>query len=756
MSLNALSIAARVYAGFAVVLALLAGLAVFTVNSMTTADEVSTDFGVTVAQTLAVGEAYEGLAEAEMAHFLHDAQPTEANATELRTSIDEVARRLKHAVDFFDGADEAARRTALEGAIADVERFREAARIELDAETRRQALMTSYQDALEKVSAEVEAVTEMFKAAEDYQGAFLAADFGQRLQRARAWRTRFMLTGDETAHRLAEDAAGRYREALDVLKSRMTAPALARRAETIVAQIGEIRTTLKALDEAVIAREAADATIVDDIGPKMAGMLDRLHEETVAEQETLSAATTEVIDATRLTASWLGGGAVALGLALAVLLGRWIAKAVAAMAESMGRIAGGDLDAPVTGDGYEHELGRMAKALKVFQDNGREMRRLDAEKQAQASRDAAAAAERAALQSAVQAVVEKASDGDFRPRVEARFADEGLNAFARLTNGLLDTVSNGVAETARVMAALARGDLSARMEGAYHGAFAELKQNVNSTVERLGATVRDIRTASASIRSATGEIASGAENLSGRAENQAASLEEIAATMEEMSATVKTNAENATSASSLAADASARADQGGAIVAKAVTAMARIEEGSGKIADIVTVIDGFAFQTNLLALNAAVEAARAGEAGKGFAVVASEVRTLAQRSAEAARDIKALIQDSSVQVADGVKLVEDTGAALRAIVEAIRKVSETIVEISEASREQSSGVDEITAAITSMDEITQQNSALADESASSAKGLADQAAKLEALVGFFAVAARNDGEAAFRPAARAA
>jgi methyl-accepting chemotaxis protein len=247
------------------------------------------------------------------------------------------------------------------------------------------------------------------------------------------------------------------------------------------------------------------------------------------------------------------------------------------------------------------------------------------------------------------------------------------------------------------------------------------------------------------INTATGEIASGAQNLSARAENQAASLEEIAATMEEMSATVKTNAENAFSAQGLSSEASQRADKGGAIVAEAVTAMASIEEGSRKIADIVTVIDGFAFQTNLLALNAAVEAARAGEAGKGFAVVASEVRTLAQRSAEAARDIKNLIQESSHQVSDGVRLVEETGEALREIVEAIRKVSETITEISEASREQSSGVDEITAAITSMDEITQQNSALADESASAAKGLTEQANALLELIRFFKVEQRRGG-----------
>ncbi|MGF1660137.1 MAG: methyl-accepting chemotaxis protein, partial [Rubrimonas sp.] len=245
------------------------------------------------------------------------------------------------------------------------------------------------------------------------------------------------------------------------------------------------------------------------------------------------------------------------------------------------------------------------------------------------------------------------------------------------------------------------------------------------------------------MRERTAAIAESAETLSGRAENQAASLEEVAATMEQMSATVRTNAENALSARDLSSDAHTRADRGGAIVAKAVTAMGEISTGSAKIADIVSVIDGFAFQTNLLALNAAVEAARAGEAGKGFAVVASEVRMLAQRSAEAARDIKTLIDASAHQVEGGVKLVEETGKALTEIVEAISKVSDTIAEISEASREQSSGVEEITSAITSMDEITQQNSAMADQSAAAARSLAEQAQALERLMAFFSDSSRR-------------
>ncbi|MEM6904861.1 MAG: methyl-accepting chemotaxis protein, partial [Pseudomonadota bacterium] len=244
----------------------------------------------------------------------------------------------------------------------------------------------------------------------------------------------------------------------------------------------------------------------------------------------------------------------------------------------------------------------------------------------------------------------------------------------------------------------------------------------------------------------TREIATGATELSGRTESQAASLEETAATMEEMTASIKANAESADRAKSISSDAAARATRGGEVVEETVTAMGLIETGSGKISEIITVIDSIAFQTNLLALNAAVEAARAGDAGKGFAVVASEVRTLAQRSAEAAKDITQLISESTRQVSDGVQLVNRTGEALREIVEAVDAVAGTVEEISAATREQSTGVSEISASVSQMDQMTQQNSTMAEGSASASKSLETQGVELANLLGFFKVGATH-GEA---------
>ena len=287
------------------------------------------------------------------------------------------------------------------------------------------------------------------------------------------------------------------------------------------------------------------------------------------------------------------------------------------------------------------------------------------------------------------------------------------------------------------MAALARGDLGYRITSEIPEEYAPIRDDFNAAMDRLSEMVDTIKSTSSAIAASSREINAGAEDLSSRTEQQASALEESAATTEQLAASVKSSAQASHESVALADDAARVAKTGGTIVGDAISAMERIEDASGKISEITSVIDGIAFQTNLLALNAAVEAARAGEAGRGFAVVAAEVRALAQRSADAAKDITGLIASSGAEIGEGVRLVRLAGETLEQIVEGSAKVSATVEDIASAAGEQANGIDEMSQTVSHMDEITQQNAALAEQSDASARTLLDQIYHLNQLVAAF-------------------
>ena len=349
-----------------------------------------------------------------------------------------------------------------------------------------------------------------------------------------------------------------------------------------------------------------------------------------------------------------------------------------------------------------------------------------------------------AVEEEIDDIVKSAVDGDFGKRVAVAGKKGFMLNLAGAMNALCENTGKTLGDLADMMSALADGDLSQRITADYKGMFGKLKDDANKMADQISATIAEIKASANEVTNASAEIATSTTDLSQRTEEQAASLEETSASMEEISATVKKNAENANEANQSAMTTRDLADRGGQVAAKAVEAMAKIEDSSRKISDIIGVIDEIARQTNLLALNAAVEAARAGEAGRGFAVVASEVRSLAQRSSQAAKDIKDLITNSSSQVQEGVDLVNRAGASLHEIVESIKKVSNLVADIANAGAEQASGIEQVNKALTQMDDVTQQNSALVEENAATAKTLEHQAKAMDERVSFFRIASGDD------------
>jgi methyl-accepting chemotaxis protein len=344
-----------------------------------------------------------------------------------------------------------------------------------------------------------------------------------------------------------------------------------------------------------------------------------------------------------------------------------------------------------------------------------------------------------AVERDVAAIIAAAVAGDFSKRIDMAGMDGFFHDLSSGINQLLEINGAALDDVSAMLARMSRGDLRQKIDADYRGMLGRLKDDANTTVDKLQDIVLAIKSATDMINTAAQEIAAGNQELSSRTEQQASSLQQTAASMEELTGTVKENAENSRQASEFAGDAERVAVRGGAVVGQVVETMSAIHQSSNRIGDIIGVIDGIAFQTNILALNAAVEAARAGEQGRGFAVVASEVRNLAQRSAAAAKEIKTLISDSVAKVEAGNRLADQAGQTMVEVVASIKRVAGIMADISAASREQSAGIEQISLAINQMDQVTQQNAALVQEAAAAAESLEEQAYSLANEVAVFSL-----------------
>ncbi len=372
-------------------------------------------------------------------------------------------------------------------------------------------------------------------------------------------------------------------------------------------------------------------------------------------------------------------------------------------------LANGETQQEISGLGRKDEVGQMADAVAVFRDNAHERVRLEQE-----ANDNRSMSEKERIERDSQRAKDSA---------DTKFAVDSL------AQGLLN---------------LAEGNVAYRIAQPFVANLDEVRGNFNNSADRLQAALTRVAQNARAIDSGANEIRSAADDLAKRTEQQAASVEETAAALEQITTTVKDSTRRAQEAGVLVARARDGAEQSGDVVRKAVIAMEQIEKSSGEISNIISVIDEIAFQTNLLALNAGVEAARAGEAGKGFAVVAQEVRELAQRSANAAKDIKGLITTSNVQVQSGVSLVSDTGRALEGIISEVQEINRHVLAIVEAAQEQSTGLQQINTAVNQMDQDTQKNAAMVEESTAASHGLAQEAASLNQLLAQFKLASGHE------------
>lgn len=409
-----------------------------------------------------------------------------------------------------------------------------------------------------------------------------------------------------------------------------------------------------------------------------------------------------------LKRDFIKSAAIAVGVSMLVLVFsfvvvRNISRMIRSIQQRMGLLADGDTASAIPFIDRTDEIGDMAQSVETFRQAAIRNAQLEAEAAANRTR---AEAERAEMQARAEAEAEE-----------------------RLEKATQTFAAN--------LRRLAQGDMLCEIDTPMTAQFEALRADFNTSVRQLREALLSVGHSVSTVTNGSKEISDASDNLAKRTEQQAASLEETAAALEEITANVVATSKRTAEARDVVRDARSRADQSGAVVRSAVSAMQRIEESSRQINQIITVIDEIAFQTNLLALNAGVEAARAGEAGKGFAVVAQEVRELAQRSANAAKEIKGLITNSAVAVSEGVKLVSDTGEGLSTIEQLVQTINAHMDAITTAAQEQSTGLAEVNTAVNHMDQATQQNAAMVEEMNAAGAGLAQESYKLSELLSQF-------------------
>ncbi|MET0358804.1 MAG: methyl-accepting chemotaxis protein [Pararhizobium sp.] len=517
----------------------------------------------------------------------------------------------------------------------------------------------------------------------------------------------------KTAESLLGDARVRIQHAVEVYTpyvSTESERALLQRVTETLATYGKAGDDMIALAKVGNFQQASNMleTMGSIITPAQSALDDLIAGNTVRVSDATNVMRQTSADATLITFILIGVVATLLVASTLYIL-RGIASPIHSITAAMTGLARGDTDSTIPYAQRTDEIGQMASAVEVFR---------------------TAAVNNKELQTQAESLRRTAEADRERLSAEAE----------RAAQARLEQATSSLADGLRRLAA---GDLSFRLDVPFAPDFEALRHDLNAAVSQLNETLAAVAVAADQIDNGAREVSESANDLSRRTEQQAASLEETAAALDQITANVGQSSMRTNEAREVASHANKSASRSGEVVAEAVTAMGRIEHSSSQISSIIGVIDEIAFQTNLLALNAGVEAARAGEAGRGFAVVAQEVRELAQRSAKAAKEIKDLIRNSTAEVESGVKLVRDTGDVLKTIEAHVIEINGHMEAIATSAREQSTGLAEVNIAVNQMDQVTQQNAAMVEETSAAGSTLASESARLRDLISHFTLGGRS-------------
>ncbi|WP_342071239.1 methyl-accepting chemotaxis protein [Yoonia algicola] len=680
-------ISRRVNAGFVIITLMLVGLALFSHRAVGALGNVYDEYQAIATQNIAVTAYVENIYEARQASFRYRISADPALRAQVNRSIDAVLNDTASLTSFTNDPDRLAEIGAIldEAGVYKTQFTRMADAIDAAERLERDFIDRSTQIQLETSNAFTLAMQSANPALISAMGRCL-----QNLYTAILYGKRYIASGD--ADDLTKFMA-QYQSFISALERMKRL----NQQDNITPVINRVSDLMNGYPEILASYTAAQADArdiqkgtLDQIGPLMQQQLGSIAKNIVDRQNELGSAGSAIVTQMRTVIPAIGIVATLIALAASYVIGRWISRVIARLAEVTDRLASGDNDITIAGTEHNHELGRMARALLVFRD--RQVERV------------AASAERAQLRAQQDEVV--------------------------------DTMK-------RQLAALAQGNLTADIHTPFASEYEDMRINFNEAVRGLHSAMKRVIATSETIASNATQTNTATAELSQRTENQAATLEQTAAALDQLTASVRSAAEHAKSVDSSVGRARSEATKNGEIVAQAVSAMSAIEHSSNQITQVISVIDDIAFQTNLLALNAGVEAARAGESGKGFAVVASEVRALAQRSADAAKEISGLIKNSSSHVAKGTQLVGHAGEALSEIITQVNDISSMTSQIATSAEEQAIGLSEINVGVNQLDQVTQKNAAMVQESITRGEALVAETGKLNALIGRFKISSQD-------------